>query len=219
MWGSWRLAHAQLRQMAEALRVAGDWDYCINLSGQDYPLRTQDQIAAALAAGPAGANYIEVLDFDKASANPRKRLQYFWIPWRGKMTKLIRRRPPNFKLYWGSNHFVLTHQACEHLVNAGISRDMQRYFRWTLCADEMVFQNSLMHGPAELRESIVSKNWRKITWSGGPNPKTYTIADLDELLASDAWFARKFDATVDEKILDALDEHLNHPAASTVTSQ
>jgi hypothetical protein len=220
MWGSWRLARVQLRQMAEALRVAPDWDYCINLSGQDYPLKTRDQMIAALAAGPKGANYLEVLDFAKAGVNPRKRLEFFWIPWRGKMTKLVRRRPPNFKVYWGSNHFVLSRGACEHLVNAGISHDMLRYFRYTLCADEMVFQNSLMHGPAVLRDSIVSKTWRKITWSGGSHPKTYTMADLEELRASDAWFARKFDDTVDAKILDALDEHLNQgaaPAAAVIT--
>jgi len=91
MWGSWRLARAQLHQMAEALRVASDWDYCINLSGQDYPLKTNDQIAATVAAGPAGANYLEVLDFAKAGANPRKRLEFFWVPWRGKMTKQIKK--------------------------------------------------------------------------------------------------------------------------------
>ena len=212
MWGSWRLAHAQLRQMAEALRAAGDWDYCLNLSGQDYPLRTHQQIVSTLAAGPRDANYIEVLDFAKASANPRKRLQYYWIPFRGKMRKVFPRRPVQFKVYWGSNHFVLTRSACDHLVNSEISRQMQRNFRFTLCADEMVFQNAIMHGPPELRESVINKNWRKITWAGGPNPKTYTMADLDELLASDAWFARKFDEAVDSKILDALDEHLNQRA-------
>jgi hypothetical protein len=219
MWGSWRLANAQLRQMAEALRVAPDWGYCINLSGQDYPLKTHGQIAADIAAGPAGANYLEVLDFDKASANPRKRLEFYWIPWRGKMRKLIRRRPLKFKVYWGSNHFAITRSACEHLIHSDISRKMQRAFHYTLCADEMIFQNAIMHGPPALRDSVVKKTWRKITWSGGPNPKTYTIADLDELVASDAWFARKFDEDVDSKILDALDEHLTQRTGSGVTIQ
>ena len=41
----------------------------------------------------------------------------------------------------------------------------------------------------------------------------------DELLASDAWFARKFDETVDSKILDALDEHLKQRAGSTTATQ
>jgi hypothetical protein len=220
IWGSWRLANAQRRQMAEALRAASDWDYCVNLSGQDYPLKTHDDIAAALAAGPPGANYLEVLDFENAGVNPRKRLEYYWAPWHGKMTKFFRRRPPKFKVYWGSNYFALTRAACEHLVNSDIARKMLRYFRFALCADEMIFQNAIMHGPQSLRDSIVSKTWRKMTWGGGSHPKTYTMADLDELLASDAWFARKFDETVDAKILDALDEHLQHRrAASAAVTQ
>ena len=59
--------------------------------------------------------------------------------------------------------------------------------RFALCADEMIFQNALMHGPAALRDSVVNKTFRKLTWNGGSHPKVYTSADLDMLLASDAW--------------------------------
>jgi hypothetical protein len=210
IWGSWRLAHAQIRAVAEALRASADWDYCINLTAQDYPLKTQAQIAAALDAGPRGANYLEVLEFDKAGAGPRKRLEYYWFPWRGKMTKftLFGRPAPKFKVYWGSNYFALTRDACEHLAQSDVSLQMQRAFRFSLCADELIFQNALMHGPPALRDSVVNKTFRKLTWAGGSHPKTYTLTDHDELLASDAWFARKFDESVDSKILDALDGHL-----------
>ena len=207
IWGSWRLAHAQIRGMAEALRLSRDWDYCINLTAQDYPLKTHEQIVADLSAGPPGANYLEVLDFDKAGANPRKRLEFYWAPWRGKMKKLFRRRPPDFKVYWGSNYFALTRAACEHLATSEVSRRMQRAFRFTLCADELIFQNALMQAPPAIRNSLVNRTWRKLTWAGGSHPRTYTSADLGELLASDAWFARKFDDTVDASVLDAIDRH------------
>ena len=217
IWGSWRLARAQIRGMKEALRLSGDWDYCLNLTGRDYPLKTQAEIIATLAAGPTGANYLEVLDFAKAGANPRKRLEYYWIPWKGRMQKILRRRAPKFDVYWGSNYFVLTRAACEHLVSSDISHRMQRYFRFALCADELIFQNALMHAPpgaAALRDSIVSKTFRKITWDGGSHPRTYTMKDLHELLASDAFFARKFDETVDPNILDAIDEHLRRQSSA-----
>jgi hypothetical protein len=216
IWGSWRLAHAQVRGMAEALRVAGDWSYCINLTAADYPLKTHEQIVAALEAGPREANYVEVLEFAKANENARKRLEHYWIPWKGRMQKLFRRRAPRFTVYWGSNYFALTRAACEHLATSDLSRQMQRYFRFALCADEMIFQNALMHGPATLRDSIVNKTFRKLTWNGGSHPKTYTVADLDALLASDAWFARKFDPAVDARVLDALDEHLARHARAAV---
>jgi hypothetical protein len=216
IWGSWRLAHAQMRGMTEALRVAGDWSYCINLTAADYPLKTHEQIVAAIGAGPRDANYLEVLEFNRASDPARKRLEYYWIPWKGRMQKLFRRRPPKFSVYWGSNYFALTRAACEHLATSDLSRQMQRYFRFALCADEMIFQNALMHGPAPLRESIVSKTFRTLPWNGGSHPKIYTLADLDTLLASDAWYARKFDPAVDARVLDALDEHLARHARAAV---
>jgi hypothetical protein len=217
IWGSWRLAHAQIRAVAEALRLSDRWDYCINLTAQDYPLKIQAQIAQALADGPAGANYLEVLDFAKATAHPRKRLDYWWVPWRGRMVRLWRRRRrPDFDVYWGSNYFALTRAACEHLVTSEVSRGMQKFFRCALCADELVFQNALMHGPPALRGSIVNKTFRKLTWDGGSHPKTYTIADREELLASDAWFARKFDESVDSRILDVLDEHVRSRTTAPV---
>lgn len=215
IWGSWRLAHAQIRGLRELLRASGEWDYCINLTGQDYPLKTQPQIAQALAEGPAGANYLEILDFDKASANARKRLEYWWAPWRGRMKKLWRRRrQPDFKVYWGSNYFALTRAACEKLASGDATRRMEKTFRFTLCSDELILQNALMHGAGELRDSFINKTFRKLTWTGGWHPRTYTIADRDELLSSDAWFARKFDTSVDASILDAIDAHLNQQASA-----
>jgi hypothetical protein len=42
---------------------------------------------------------------------------------------------------------------------------------------------------------------------GAPHPDTLTSGDYDTLLASGADFARKFDAAVDSRVLDLLDEH------------
>lgn len=39
-------------------------------------------------------------------------------------------------------------------------------------------------------------------------PRTFTAEDAGELLASPCLFARKFDATVDDEILDMIDDSL-----------
>jgi hypothetical protein len=92
------------------------------------------------------------------------------------------------------------------LATSELSRRIQKTFRFSLCADELIFQNILMHSP--LKDSIISKTFRKLVWAGGSHPKTFTIADADELLASDALFARKFDDEADAAILDRLDLRL-----------
>jgi len=216
IWGSWRLAQAQIRGVREAIKISDDWTYCLNLTAQDYPLRTHEQIAAVLGQAP-GKNYLETLRFADASEGPRKRLEFYWFPWRGQMKKLWRRRrQPDFEVFWGSNYFALTRQACALLSDSPLSKRMIKIFRLALCADELIFQNILMHSP--LKDTIVSKTFRKLVWAGGSHPKTFTLADKEELLASDAFFARKFDDEVDAAILDVLDERLKS-AAKTGNNQ
>jgi hypothetical protein len=216
IWGSWRLANAQIRAVREALRISSEWSYCLNLTAQDYPLRTHEQISEVLEQFP-GKNYLETLRFAEASEGPRKRLEHYWFPWRGRMTKSWRRgRQPDFEVYWGSNYFALTREACVVLSDSVIAKRMTKTFRFSLCADELIFQNILMHSP--LKETIVSKTFRKLVWAGGSHPKTFTIADKDELLSSDAFFARKFDDEVAAAILDVLDERLKS-TAKTGTNQ
>jgi hypothetical protein len=60
-WGGWSLVDAELRGMAQLLRMGADWSHFINLSGQDFPLRSQTEIAGYLAARP-GREFIKVLD-------------------------------------------------------------------------------------------------------------------------------------------------------------
>jgi hypothetical protein len=211
IWGSWRVAQVQILCMKRAMELSRGWRYCINLSGQDYPLRTQVELAEILENGPRDRSFLEVLKFAEASENPKKRLEYWWVPWRGRMRKLWRRKWPGFEVFWGSNQWVLTREACEFVAQSALSRRMQRCFRFTLCADELIFQNILMHSP--LREKIVPEPMRKVVWEGGSHPKIMSMADRDELLAGDAWFARKFDAEVDSAIMDALDEELQKRAA------
>ncbi len=188
LWGSCRIAEVQIQCMERALELSKGWGYCVNLSGQDYPLRGQAELAEILKNCPKGTSFIEVLRFAEASENPKKRLEYWWAPWRGKMRRLWRRRWPGFEVFWGSNQWVLTREACKFVVKSELSERMQRCFRFTLCADELIFQNILMHGP--LRDKIANKPMRKVVWEGGPHPKVFTLADKDELLSAPEWFAQ-----------------------------
>src|SRR6185369_17882479 len=50
-WGGWNLVRTELRAIRQLLSM-GEWSYYVNLSGQDFPLRTQEEIAATLARMP-----------------------------------------------------------------------------------------------------------------------------------------------------------------------
>jgi hypothetical protein len=215
-WGAWSLCRIQIDLMASALNVSDDWQYLINLSGQDFPLRTQEEIAAALAAGPAGANRLQVLDFAATNGTIRKRLDHYWIEWHSRSRRLWRRQlPADARIYWGSNWVIHSRQACAY-VTGPEARHWQRFFRFSMIPDEFFFQTALMNSP--LAGTIIADNARHIIWNGGPNPRILTDADRNSLLASPAWFARKFDETTHPAILDEMERALARRRATTATA-
>lgn len=61
LWGGYSLVDAELRGMERLLEMGADWEFFINLSGQDFPLATQKQIRSFLGA-QRGKEFIRVLD-------------------------------------------------------------------------------------------------------------------------------------------------------------
>jgi hypothetical protein len=211
VWGGVSQTKHQLRMMRYALQwpagIGADarpWDYFINLSGQDYPLRTPSEIREDLARQSADRNYLEVLDYETASAPLLQRTQYYHFEFRDKVRrlKIRRKRPGDLHLYWGSAWFTVSRAFCALATQSAESRRVLRYIRFVRMSDEMFFQTLLMN--SSLRETLVPENYRKIVWAGGSHPRTFTVEDTDQLLTSTAHFARKFDETIDSEILDLL---------------
>jgi len=48
-WGSWAIMRAQLECLEELARMDVAWDFAINLSGSDLPIRSMEDLALALA--------------------------------------------------------------------------------------------------------------------------------------------------------------------------
>jgi hypothetical protein len=91
------------------------------------------------------------------------------------------------------------------LAAAGERRELMRYYRRVAIPSESFFATVLLNDPS-LR--VARDNRRFVSFAAPltPHPETLTSVDLDRLLTSGCDFARKFDAEVDSKVLDALDE-------------
>jgi hypothetical protein len=86
-----------------------------------------------------------------------------------------------------------------------------RFFERAYIPDELFFQTILMS--STVAETVVDSNVRYLDWSRRPAPAILGVGDLEAMLASGALFARKFDITVDAKILDLLDERFERESA------
>ena len=84
---------------------------------------------------------------------------------------------------------------------------LQKFMAYTWGADEFFIATIIMNSP--FKEQVVNNNFRFITWSDGiANPRILVEEDLPVIKKSDKLFARKFDTTIDHKILDELDLYL-----------
>jgi Core-2/I-Branching enzyme len=124
---------------------------------------------------------------------------------------LPRRKPPEgFELYGGSTWWCLSRAFVEHLVAPETRARVDRFFRTTACPDEVYVQTVLMHEPRFASRVLPPLTYVRFDRTvSADHPLIWTASDLPELRGSGCYFARKFDATVDATVLDALDEMLD----------
>ena len=214
-WASWSLMDARLEGIERLLAMGRPWDLLINLSGQCFPLRTQPQIRAALDDQP-GRNFVETFDPLTTWVDPYARVRRIRIevPFRSTGYNLPRLRVDRWQRHLGDARFVggspyagLTREFCEHLIRSPLLPRYRRCLRFAYRPDEVLLPTFIMNSP--MKDSVVNRNFHRVDWrAGGSHPRTCTIDDAAELLASEAFFARKFDIDVDAPIVDLLESRL-----------
>jgi hypothetical protein len=237
-WGGW----SHLRMLLGALeRVAAehDPDWVLVLSRQDYPLGPLALVEERLAATSENAflGLARPLDTDRRPPPPRDefflRYAYFhlrtpgrppYLPRRLRPLAYTRERPPRLGIRrprlpfgeglrcWVSSDWPTLDRAALEAVLRALRdrRDLVRHYRRTVSPAESFFATVLMNHP----DIDVSHDDRRFVRfaPGAPNPDVLSTADFDELKASGADFARKFDADADGRVLDLLDELRNSPS-------
>ena len=217
-WGGYSLTNVVLACSREILAHAARYDFINVLSGQDYPLKSAEQIHRFFQRQP-GQSFIECAPLGSAwwQAN-RSRVERYHLtefPFAGShaVQKVLnavlpkRRFPLPYVLHGGNmgGWYTLSRAAAGYLL-AFLDRQsrLRRFARLTWGSDEFLIHTILYNSP--LRPRIVNNNLRYIDWAdGGHSPRTLTRADLPALLASPKLWARKFAPTPDAAVLDALD--------------
>jgi hypothetical protein len=119
------------------------------------------------------------------------------------------RKPFGGQMYWS-----LPRDAVEYVLQTTAREPrLVRFFQHTFIPDEMFFQTILLNSPHRERVRTLSApdcyglhfiDWRP----NSERPETIETSTLPRLRATPAFFARKFDETVDEAVLDAIDHEL-----------
>jgi Core-2/I-Branching enzyme len=204
----WSIVETELRAIRELASAEHEWNYLINVSGQDYPIKSTASIKAALtAAWPR--NFVDVIPFEKIAVfdpyDPHlsRRLAFEMF---GSVIETPIRLPFSKNVdikYKGSAWVMLARDFCEYVLSSPVTRTVKKLMRYTWNPDELFFQALIMN--SGYRNSLVEHYGREIVWaSRTASPKTLGMEDYDLLSASSALFARKFDEAVDREILVSL---------------
>lgn len=216
VWGGYSLVNAELRGMARLLEMGSHWTHYINLSGQDFPLKSQNYIRQFFAANP-GRQFIRALDQRRDRPDTMNRISHMFTEEHGaiKATGVARPYLVGDTPFIGTQWKAVTRSFCEYVCHDPRTDRFKTFYRNSFIADEAFFQTVMMNSGEQ--GIVMNDDLRMIDWVPDGDvklrPRNYDEADLNKLKRSNDLFARKFDAEDESPILSLLERHLRTPEA------
>jgi hypothetical protein len=219
VWAGYKTVEATLRSVKEIFNSGRSYEYVHLMSGQDYPIKSAPYIHEFFCVN-SGKEFLEFEHFDEWASESYPRIReyhlinykfpgrYFfqWL-----MNKVLpTRKSPLAMEYYGSSMFwALTSNCLRHIIDI-IDKNprFERFMQLTWGSDEFIFQTLVLN--SAFKKNVVNDNLLFLDREkGAPHPKIITISHLEELVASEKLFARKFDFATDIVIMDKIDRHIN----------
>ena len=167
-WGGFGHVRATLKGIDELLRSGTAFDYVILLTGQDYPIKSNDYIESFFRSAK-GKSFMGFSALPSDSWSPRgglDRIEYRHLRLYGRHLRSPFRRPfpAGLRPYGGGAYWCLSRACIEYVARFVAERqDIVAFFRSVDIPDELFFQTIVLNSP--LRDTIVNDNLRFIDWS------------------------------------------------------
>jgi hypothetical protein len=222
LWGGYSLVDAELRGMAMLLKMDKTWTHYINLSGQDFPLKSQGYIRSFLAAHP-GQQFIRAVCQRSERPDTLNRINQYFVEALGRIfqTRIARKFLPEASPFIGTQWKAVTRSFCEFVCNDDRVARYKRFYRRSFIADEAFFQTVLMNHADQGK--MMNDDLRMIDWVPDGDiklrPRNFGSADIAALKHSPDLFARKFDGFEDRAVLGLLEAHLQTRPATHYAPQ
>lgn len=222
-WASWGLVQATINGLECSLGL--DCTHVVKMTGQDYPLRPIEVILAFFDENRdmSWIPHDEIpVDFLAEKDGGLSRTKHWHMAVRGRSVRvpMNRQAPDGVIPFYGQAQLVISMPLVRWLLDQVERRpELVKFFRRTWMPNELFIPSLAMSSP--MAPDVSGANLWFTDWSGGgSHPKLLRREDIDELTAvalgqagelpggRTKFFARKFDATVDEEILDLIDQRL-----------
>ncbi|XP_002738561.1 beta-1,3-galactosyl-O-glycosyl-glycoprotein beta-1,6-N-acetylglucosaminyltransferase-like [Saccoglossus kowalevskii] len=225
VWGDISILEAEKRCQEDSLKKDKTWKYYINLTGQEFPLKTNLEIVQILKELNGS------VDVMTGAIVNKNRLDSIWQMKNDQMQKISRRldRPPrNVTATKGELHCALSRVFVEFLLESDISKQWFAWLSQSLIPDEMYYNSLalLKDAPGGLyphtHSDVIS---RAKVWSASKKPCqgkyirsvcVFSWKDLPWLYKQPHLFANKFHADNDGLVLRCLEEEITRRIFSPV---
>ncbi|CAM4242393.1 Core-2/I-Branching enzyme [Pedobacter westerhofensis] len=217
-WGGYSTLQAMVSSLKEVILSGVNYGFYNLLSGQDYPLKTNEEIYSFLTQN-AGKSFIyyetENTEWWDNAVHRFQRYHLTDFNFKGKtfieglINKLlpIRKFPFAMKLYGGckSSWWTLNKEGAIYVATFFVNETrMNKFLKFCWGTDEFIIPTILLNSP--LKDNIINDNLRYIEFPEGmANPKILGVEDMEKMRSSNMLFARKFDTAISSDVLDALD--------------
>lgn len=209
-WGGFGHVEASLKGLREIVRAGLDPDYVILLSGQDYPIKPNATIRAHLTRLDGRSAFMHFpLPTPDWDGGGLPRYRDWHLRWHRLHLRLpLRRTLPLGLAPWGGSAYWIMSRAAVETVLAFVEEhpEVVSFFRHVDIPDELFFQTILLNSPLASECEDIRLHYTE--WGRTPAPAFLLEEDYPHLAESPCLFARKFDAEIDARILDLVDENL-----------
>jgi hypothetical protein len=222
-WAGYGMIYATLDLFK--LAYSHHCDYFVMISGADFPVKTNQQIISEIKANLTNnfMGYFPLPYSDPAWGRNGglDRLQLYWENVKnpkaptlfnrlcgfGRIIQRalkIKRKLYPLPFYGGSNWTNLSRESVAYILSfVDQHPDYPEWFRYVRFSEEIWIQTIVMNSPQA--EKTINNDRRYIDWKTGPDaPRLLREIDYEKIIASDAFFARKFDSNIDNVILEKL---------------
>ncbi|KAG9141415.1 hypothetical protein Leryth_001861 [Lithospermum erythrorhizon] len=196
------------------MKLSSSWDWFINLSAEDYPLVTQDDLLHILSYVPKDLNFANHSSYigwkESRKLKPiivdsglyLSEIETFYATQK-------RTLPSAFRLFTGSSSAILSRKFIEFCIMGidNLPRTLLMYLSNTQQAHSVYFQTTLCNS-RQFNRTTINHNFQYRSFNSEGNPLHLKSSDFADLIQSGAAFASPFPQ--DDPVLDLIDQEVLH---------
>lgn len=227
IWGGASLLTTLLKSAQQMLAHHRNWDFLINLSESDFPIKNNVQLTEFLSWNK-GMNFVKSHGREVQRFITKQGLDKTFVECETRMWRVGDRKLPNgIQIDGGSDWIALSRDFVEYVASPNpdtLVTNLLKVFKYTLLPAESFFHTVLRNSRfcnTYIDNNLHVTNWKRklgckcqykavVDWCGC-SPNDFKLEDFIRIrntIDRNLFFARKFEPIIDQRIIDRVEEWL-----------